>query len=174
VTQQTLFGATKGQLVFVMLNPSSAGANKDDPTIRKCNGYASRLDYAPYPSDADSGATFSRCKRYRYGLWRSGLLVVNLFGFIATEPKRLAHAASANVDVVGPKNDATLRAAFAATDCVVAAWGEEKWPFVAERARVVRRMASDAGADMKVLALTQDGHPRHPLYLKYDLQPVAW
>jgi hypothetical protein len=30
------------------------------------------------------------------------------------------------------------------------------------------------GGDVHCLALTKDGHPRHPLYLKKDLKPVPY
>jgi hypothetical protein len=49
-------------MVWVMLNPSTADADLDDPTIRKCIGFA---------------------KANRHG----GIIVVNLFAWRATDPK---------------------------------------------------------------------------------------
>ena len=55
-------------LPFCMLNPSTADAEQDDPTIRRCIGFA---------------------KREGYG----GIIVVNLFAFRATSPKVMQSAA---------------------------------------------------------------------------------
>lgn len=82
---------------FIMLNPSTADAADDDPTIRRCMRYARA-----------------------WGL--GGLMVVNLYAFRATEPEDLWRAD----DPIGPDNDDHLRAVLTATDAgapVVAAWG---------------------------------------------------
>lgn len=83
----------KMQMTFVMLNPSSAGCLNDDPTIRKCIGFANR-----------------------HGC--GGIEVVNLFGLVSTDPKGLLKVE----DPVGPCNDTALRWAMA-RPLVVAAWG---------------------------------------------------
>jgi hypothetical protein len=86
----------KQPCLFVMLNPSTADATKDDPTIRRCLGFARAWD----------------C---------SALTVVNLFGFRATDPRELAHTA----DPVGPDNDAHVREQIDrhASGVIIAAWG---------------------------------------------------
>jgi hypothetical protein len=66
-------------VLFIMLNPSTADAVKDDPTIRRCIGFADRLG-------------------------GSELTVVNLFALRATDPGELLTAA----DPVGPRNDEFL------------------------------------------------------------------
>lgn len=81
-------------LGFVMLNPSTADANVDDPTIRKCMGFASR-----------------------YGF--SAIEVVNLFAYRATKPKDMLAAR----DPIGPENDEHIRMAVRATTNIVCAWG---------------------------------------------------
>src|SRR5262249_54294569 len=73
LTRQT--GAEVRSATFVMLNPSTADATLDDPTIRKCIGFAKN--------------------------WRCGRLVVlNLFAFRATDPEVM----KAEADAVGPEN----------------------------------------------------------------------
>ena len=52
---------------------------------------------------------------------------------------------------------------------IVAAWGA--FPCAVERAKDVRRMFAGR---LHHLGLTQDGHPKHPLYLKKDTQPILW
>lgn len=82
------------KLVFVMLNPSTADAELDDPTIRRCIGFA---------------------KREGFG----GLRVVNLYAYRATDPRELKRC----IDPVGPDNDMYLTMVFADAPVVVAAWG---------------------------------------------------
>ena len=87
-------GFEEAVCTFIMLNPSTADAETDDPTIRRCIDFAQRWD----------------CGR---------LLVVNLFAYRTTSPAALYAAA----DPVGPENDAYLRQAAAQAGLLVAAWG---------------------------------------------------
>ena len=80
--------------VFIMLNPSTADADMDDPTIRRCIGFAKAW-----------GA--------------DGLTVVNLFAYRATDPEALRECSAP----VGPENDHAIRRAVAGAQHVVAAWG---------------------------------------------------
>lgn len=82
------------KLVFVMLNPSTADASKDDPTIRKCIGFGERLGY----EDVE---------------------VVNLFAFRSTKPENLLTCD----DPVGPSNDEFIGHAINTSDMVICAWG---------------------------------------------------
>ena len=85
---------TKHPLAFIGLNPSTADETEDDPTIRRCMGFA-----------RDGG----------YG----GVLMLNLFAFRSTKPKGLLDAE----DPVGPRNDAVLLRATDGLPVVVCAWG---------------------------------------------------
>jgi len=80
-------------LCWIMLNPSTADADNDDPTIRRCMSFA---------------------RAWGYG----GILVVNLFAFRATDPKELVKA----TDPIGPCNNSILETA-AKSHVTVAAWG---------------------------------------------------
>jgi hypothetical protein len=81
-------------VAFVMLNPSTADARRDDPTIRRCVAFA---------------------RRWGYG----GIEVVNLFALRATDPRALQAAD----DPIGPVNDRHVRRALAAARTLVLAWG---------------------------------------------------
>lgn len=81
-------------LVVIGLNPSTADATLDDPTIRRCIGFAKR----------------ERC---------GGLFMLNLFALRATDPR----AMRASADPVGPDNDEAIRRFTAGQHVVVAAWG---------------------------------------------------
>lgn len=133
----------KARCAFIMLNPSTADARQDDPTIRRCIGFA---------------------RKWGFG----GLVVGNLFALRATDPRELLRA----VDPVGPENDAHLLAIARTAGLVVAAWGT-----MAElrgRGAAVRESLEREGVELQVLGLTAEGYPRHPLYLKRELQPRAW
>jgi hypothetical protein len=83
-----------GTLNFVMLNPSTADAVRDDPTIRRCIGFARAWGFAH-------------------------LVVTNLFALRTPEPRRLALAS----DPVGPENDRHLVERARGADRVICAWG---------------------------------------------------
>lgn len=83
-----------GHVMFIGLNPSTADETKDDPTIRRCIGFAKRLGYG-------------------------GIHMLNLFAFRATSPNDLKRAA----DPVGPENDKFLRMYFDVLGFNIACWG---------------------------------------------------
>lgn len=129
-------GAT---VVFIMLNPSTADARQDDPTIRRCIGFARAWGF-------------------------SALEVVNLFAYRAAHPARLRAAPRP----VGPRNDRHLRAALARADAVVAAWGVHGAWLGRDRAVAGMLDDPGLGLAPQCLGLTKGGHPRHPLYLPLD------
>lgn len=81
---------------FVGLNPSTADATLDDPTIRRCIGFAQSWGYG-------------------------ALHMVNLFAFRATKPEVMLHVP----DPVGPDNDRWLLEVTHSCALVVAAWGNK-------------------------------------------------
>ena len=97
----------KGTVLFVMLNPSTADANVDDPTITRCIGFASKWGYG-------------------------GLEVANLFAFRATDPMELSRCS----DPVGPDNDGHIVSMRDNHALIVAAWGANAKRF-SERERDV-------------------------------------
>jgi hypothetical protein len=126
--------------VGVLLNPSKADALVDDPTVRKCVGFARRLHHG-------------------------GVIIVNLFAWRATDPSELPRDA----DPVGPENDEHIlwacRAPLLAT--VVAGWGANR--FARTRATRVRVLIQGgARRNLQCFGTTKDGDPRHPLYLPYE------
>ena len=123
--------------MFVMLNPSTADASQDDPTIRRCIGFA---------KDAGFG----------------GIEVVNLFAFRATSPKDMKAAS----DPVGPDNKAHVAATFQECSMVVCGWGAHG-SFNNQDQTMLEwlRMAGAHADNIRSLGLTKDGQPRHPLYL---------
>ena len=134
--------------IFIMLNPSTADAEKDDATIRRCVSFAKR----------------EGC---------GGLTVLNLFAFRATKPEALKAAA----DPVGPSNDEWIAhvvgGAVWTGSPVIAAWGAHGSDLgrdVAVAELVRRRLM----APMLCLGVTKAGAPSHPLYLAADAPLVRW
>ncbi|RKG62909.1 DUF1643 domain-containing protein [Corallococcus sp. CA054B] len=85
------------RVLFVMLNPSVADGQQDDPTLRRCVGFAQAWGYG-------------------------ALTLCNLFAFRATDPADLMRAK----DAVGPLNDEALDAAAREASLVVGAWGAHR------------------------------------------------
>jgi hypothetical protein len=138
-------------VTFLMFNPSTADANVDDHTIRKCMGFG---------------------KRWGYGR----MTVINLFAIRSTDPRAVERAA----DAVGPLNDYWITKTLESTRELVCAWGcEQHMRTLKSRNRVaeVRRLASvDNHPLVRVVCLgrTQGGTPRHPLMLPYDTERVEF
>ncbi len=147
---------SKPAVLFCMLNPSTADADVDDPTIRKCVGFAQR--------------------------WGCGtLLVWNLYALRATDPAELDTAD----DPIGRGNEDVLwrilqeqrpariiaawgskpnRGAYVSRERCIAAWG----PLSATTLDALSLPHTQA------LRLTKHGHPWHPLYVPYAVSPVAY
>jgi len=88
------WGDPKRMVAFIGLNPSTADETKEDPTIRRCIGFA---------------------KAWGYG----GIHMLNLFAFRATDPKAMKTAD----DPVGPLNDYYIMGVHMLCEKTVAAWG---------------------------------------------------
>lgn len=144
--------------VFVMLNPSTADAEQDDATIRRCVGYASRW-----------GA--------------QQVTVVNLFAYRSTKPRDLFLAATGDdlIDIVGPDNDEHIAAAFrgegvafAGNPLVICAWGDNASGYEG-RMEHVAYLARQARVQLMALGFTKAGQPVHPVRQPYErgkwLQP---
>lgn len=141
-----------GPALFILHNPSTADASRDDPTIRRCIGYARRFG----------------CRR---------MIAVNRVAVRATDPAAVFTAA----DPVGPLNDAAIARAAAvvgaACGIIVAAWGA--FGTNAAQRRVCQRRDEAvvpllAEAELHALGVTRAGHPRHPLYLAATARPRSW
>lgn len=134
-----IWDSSKPMACFIGLNPSTADEVQDDPTIRKCMGFAQRWG-------------------------NGGLLMLNLFAWRATMPKDMFAAQAAGKDIIGPANrlDDLLRMAHHGTNTVVAAWGKHGG-YRGQHATAVLRQRG-----LHYLKLNKDGSPQHPLYIPYE------
>jgi len=122
-------------MAWIMLNPSTADAAIDDPTILACMDFARR----------------NGC---------GSIDVVNLFAFRSPHPKVMQAAD----DPVGPHNDEQIQTVFRAVRAdgfAIAAWGTGG--SYLGRDEVVARLAEENGLSLKCFGKTKDGHPKHPL-----------
>ncbi len=142
--------ASLRRLVFVGLNPSTACAHKEDPTIAKLIGYA-----------------------VRWGL--GGLDMLNFFAFRSTDPYGLP-----TLRANGDDNDAailnTFEVADKAGDTLALGWGNHAMSTPGRRARS-RWLIDEAHAlhgRPQAFGFNANGSPVHPLYQKNaaTLRPV--
>ncbi len=135
-------------MTWVMLNPSTADAEQDDPTIRRCMGFAKR----------------EGCGE---------IVVVNLFALRVTRPAHLFDGSIGEPN--GPDNyiavlDALVDARSQGAPIVVA-WGACMKRF---RSKTYQGLAGGTIRGLYCLGTTADGSPRHPLYVKADQPLEVW
>jgi len=135
-----------GRVCFCMLNPSTADADQDDPTIRRCIGFA---------------------KSWGYG----GIAVVNLFAFRATSPRVLFRQSFMSAEGTG--NWLAVIDAAKSAKVIVAAWGASPHPHVKRASREGLAMLQRYG-DVMCLGKSKSGAPKHPLYVHGDTKPVLF
>lgn len=162
---------------FIMLNPNRADELSNDPTIKRCIGFA-------------KGWGFHK------------ILVVNLFSIKASTPALLRQM---KAPLVGPSNDSIVVSAIEQSSMVVAAWGNHGSiggrdqellsliePFVKSNTASPRGASSipvptpvpnpapnpatsnSQYRGLYCLGLTKLRQPKHPLYLRATLEPVRF
>ena len=128
--------------MWVMLNPSMATEEKDDPTVNRCVNFTKRLS----------------------GQGAGGLVVVNLFAYRATDPYEVDLHSHRHV---GAGNDDWIRLILESgrISRIIAAWGNDGH-FTARRkdvARLLRKEAEDRSIPLsRIGTSTNEGAPRHP------------
>lgn len=111
--------------------------------------------------------TMKRCVDFARDWGYRSMHVVNLFSCISVKPTGLLEID----DPVGANNDAHIVQAAAGSDLVVFAWGA-KYGDIGGRDQEVAALLRDV--PLHCIGKTKHGHPRHPLYLKKNLKPVAF
>jgi hypothetical protein len=129
---------------FIGLNPSTADEVKNDPTVTRCINYARRWGF-------------------------HGMFMLNIFALRSTDPRALYR----HPDPIGPETDRYLTEVIqmGGVSLVVAAWGNHG--ALMSRGWDVINLVRNSGVNLYRLGeLTKQGQPRHPLYLRRDLEPV--
>ena len=144
---QLIRGTDKKVICFLMLNPSNADYENDDPTIRRCKGFMFDLGY-------------------------SGLIVVNLFSLITSNPKVLYdYIGRGNNAEEYNLNDPYIKYAFKVSKTIVAAYGVLKHQSLKRRAEKIFKWTKKP---IYTLRLTKHGFPGHPLYLNKNSKLIPF
>lgn len=132
------------RVCFMMLNPSTADAEVDDPTIRKCIGFARRWGY-------------------------TSIEVVNLFAYRATNPQELLKIYDPTDLGYDEVNRHHISVALWRADRLVVGWGSfiDNKPMRRVLLPTVDVIAEVFGVPC-CLGQCLTGSPRHPLYISYD------
>lgn len=142
------------QIGWCGCNPSTAGADNEDPSSRRM------IDFTT-----------------RWGGVR--MVLVNPWAGRATKPADLWRM----VDPIGPECDRRIVEAAAECAAsggfMVAAWGAVSPPAhlrAAVRARLVHveALIRSTGCELRALGVNGDGSPRHPLYVPSHAEPMPW
>lgn len=131
-------------ITFLLLNPSTATAEENDPTVERCQRRA-----------------------FEYGA--GGVEIVNLFAWRATDPAAMLAAE----DPVGPDNDLAIIEAADLASKVVCAWGNHG-AHRGRGDHVKSMLMADPRIRLFHLGITGAGQPRHPLYVGYQRRPAPW
>lgn len=137
---------TRLACAFIGLNPSTADATLDDPTIRRCVNFAWE--------------------------WGYGYLhMLNLVPYRSTDPDAMFTWMAENGSAEWlDRNIEEASRIFQQADIVIAAWGAP-----GSKLQQFKQPLIDAAGDkLFMLDSTKSGEPRHPLYLRKDLRAIPY
>jgi hypothetical protein len=129
-----------------MLNPSSADAFRDDPTIKRCTGFALRLGFGSFQ-------------------------VGNLFAWRSSRPADLLQCQ----EPIGQENLQHLESMAGESHSIICAWGNNitlKGMGIADGRQLLPPIILQK--PLYILRLSKDGIPVHPLYLPEKTEPFLW
>jgi hypothetical protein len=133
-------------VLWIGMNPSTADADVDDPTVRREIGFTQRWGFH----------TYMKC---------------NVMDYRATSPKRLLEK---GVLPSSPQNIPTIMRLAERADRIIVCYGVLP-PKLQPYADDVVALLDGAGHEMWCLGFSRDGRfPKHPLYLKNDTQLIPF
>lgn len=132
-------------IAFIGLNPSIADEYKNDRTVSRCIAFA---------------------KNWGYG----SVIMLNLFSWIATDPAAMKKVTDPTGDPANAAHIQTVCSQVAKQ--VIACWGHHGTHM--DRDTEIVTLLNMSGVAPYNLGLTKEGHPRHPLYLRGDVEPQEW
>lgn len=119
-------------------------------------------------TEVQNDPTVERCERRSRALGYGAFRVLNIFAYRATDPRDMKRAE----DPVGPGNDAAMLDGLEWGADVICAWGTHGAHL--GRGAAVEALLRGTGRELRHLGLSKAGHPKHPLYIGYAVQPQVW
>ena len=138
-TLERYWDTSIGHVLFILLNPSTADAQHDDPTNRRGMGYA---------------------RDWGFG----GVVFVNLFAYRTSNPSLMKE----QKDPVGPDNNAHIIQQATVASRTVLAWGMHGTHLNRSQEVVDLLTMFTPWALPRYFGFTQNCQPKHPLYLRSD------
>lgn len=133
------------RVVWIGMNPSTATAEVDDPTMIRVRGFTERFGYSSYA-------------------------MCNVMDYRTTNPSFLT---SASVNPCSSNNLFAIFKACEDAKLIIAAWGA-LGPTLSKYARIVKSELTASGHELWCLGMTKYGQPRHPLYLRKDAELIRF
>lgn len=144
---QHVWDDSQANLIWMMLNPSTADELKNDPTVERCE---------------------QRARMWGFG----GVEVFNIFSYRATDPDDM----KAYIDPIGPNNDDWMIqfAKKSQSTTAIIGWGEHGKH--RGRGEAVLDIIKRHNGQVNALKVNASGHPKHPLYIGYKQKasPFVW
>lgn len=132
--------------LFIGLNPSIADEVRLDPTVTRCYKYAQRWGY-------------------------HFLLMANIYSKISTDPKGVDFKFNDPDDRMN--NEYEIAQVVKMSDCIVLAWGSNADEQITSHWLRLFRL-SHPNISLHCFAVNKNGSPKHPLYMKGDMQSVLY
>lgn len=134
--------------VFILMNPSTADAFKNDPTVARIQ--------VRCLADPTLG----------------GYVILNVFAYMETDSKALKGHWACGIDIIGPENDKYIRQYATGAARVICGWG--KPGALLSRDKAVLALLHSLGVQPMCYAKNKDQTPMHPLYVPRGNQPVGY
>lgn len=138
-----IWDKTKPLVAFCMLNPSVADETKNDPTVARCQKRAMNMGYG-------------------------GIIIVNIFNLVSTDPKQLYKCKSVK-EASTDGNEIAIMLAARNSKTFICAWGKHGSLF--GRGNDVLKLLTFNKIKPQALKMNKDGSPAHPLYIGYRVNP---
>lgn len=119
-------------------------------------------------TEVQNDPTVERCERRARALGFAAFTVTNIFAFRATDPRDMRSAQ----DPIGPDNDQAILNAAKTADTIICAWGTHGEHMA--RGPQMETVLRAQPKPLYHLGLSKAGHPKHPLYISYTVQPELW
>lgn len=130
---------TKPKALWIMLNPSTANHQEDDPTVKSCIQFTSKWGYGSFE-------------------------VVNLFAYRSKSPSDLKSLPKEVA--IGFENYSYIQDAMDRADLIVAAWGSNGK--IHKRNQDDELITLFEKYQLNCLDILKNGDPRHPLFFSTD------